>query len=77
MPRISTLSAPPPTAVTTGVAPVNAIGVAKINVSIVARDPMRTYFPREGLIHLAEYQVPTTRELEDFEVKRTSVWAFP
>ncbi|WP_271067651.1 methyltransferase [Caulobacter sp. NIBR1757] len=45
--------------------------------TVLIGDPMRTYFPREGLIHLAEYQVPTTRELEDFEVKRTSVWAFP
>ncbi|MBI1405422.1 MAG: methyltransferase [Caulobacter sp.] len=45
--------------------------------TVLIGDPMRTYFPREGLIHLAEYQVPTTRELEDFAIKRTSVWAFP
>ena len=45
--------------------------------TVLIGDPMRTYFPREGLNHLAEYQVPTTRELEDYEVKRTSVWAFP
>jgi predicted nicotinamide N-methyase len=45
--------------------------------TVLIGDPMRTYFPREGLIKLAEYQVPTTRELEDFEIKRTSVWAFP
>jgi len=45
--------------------------------TVLIGDPMRTYFPREGLVHLAEYQVPTTRELEDYEVKRTSVWAFP
>ena len=45
--------------------------------TVLIGDPMRTYFPREGLIKLAEYQVPTTRELEDFEVKRSSVWAFP
>jgi predicted nicotinamide N-methyase len=45
--------------------------------TVLIGDPMRTYFPREGLVKLAEYQVPTTRELEDFEVKRTSVWAFP
>ncbi|MFO0437964.1 MAG: methyltransferase, partial [Phenylobacterium sp.] len=36
-----------------------------------------SYFPREGLVRLAEYQVPTTRELEDMEVKRTAVWTFP
>ena len=40
-------------------------------------DPGRTYFPRTGLIKLAEYQVATTRELEDFEVKKTSVWTLP
>jgi predicted nicotinamide N-methyase len=45
--------------------------------TVLIGDPMRTYFPRDGLIKLAEYQVPTTRELEDFEIKRTSVWAFP
>ena len=43
---------------------------------ILVGDPLRTYFPREGLDFLAEYRVPTTRELEDLEVKRVSVWAF-
>jgi predicted nicotinamide N-methyase len=45
--------------------------------TVLIGDPMRTYFPREGLIKLAEYQVPTTRELEDYEIKRTSVWTLP
>ena len=40
-------------------------------------DPGRTYFPRSGLDFLAEYRVPTTRELEDQEIKRSSVWAMP
>lgn len=44
---------------------------------VLIGDPGRTYFPREGLVKLAEYQVPTTRELEDFEVKRTAVWRMP
>lgn len=44
---------------------------------VLIGDPHRTYFPREGLDFLAEYRVPTTRELEDFEIKRTSVWALP
>ena len=43
---------------------------------VLIGDPGRTYFPREGLTFLAEYRVPTTRELEDLEVKRVSVWAF-
>ncbi|HRD46969.1 MAG TPA: methyltransferase, partial [Caulobacter sp.] len=45
--------------------------------TVLIGDPGRTYFPKDGLTKLAEYQVPTTRELEDMEVKRTSVWAFP
>ena len=43
---------------------------------VLIGDPGRSYFPREGLTQLAEYQVPTTRELEDYEVKRTGVWTF-
>ncbi|MET0272498.1 MAG: methyltransferase [Phenylobacterium sp.] len=42
---------------------------------VLIGDPGRSYFPRTGLTKLAEYQVPTTRELEDFEVKKTAVWA--
>ncbi|HRO32612.1 MAG TPA: methyltransferase [Brevundimonas sp.] len=42
---------------------------------VLIGDPGRTYFPREGLTFLAEYRVPTTRELEDQEIKRSAVWA--
>jgi predicted nicotinamide N-methyase len=45
--------------------------------TVLIGDPGRTYFPKDGLEKLAEYQVPTTRELEDFAVKRTSVWTLP
>ena len=45
-------------------------------VRVIVGDPGRSYFPRDGLVRLAEYQVPTTRELEDMEVKRTGVWSF-
>ena len=38
-------------------------------------DPHRTYFNADGLTFLAEYQVPTTRELEDFAIKRSSVFS--
>jgi predicted nicotinamide N-methyase len=44
---------------------------------VLIGDPGRSYFPRSGLDRLAEYQVPTTRELEDMEVKRTAVYALP
>lgn len=41
---------------------------------VLIGDPKRSYFPA-GLFELAaEYQVPVTRELEDAEIKRTSVW---
>jgi len=43
---------------------------------VLIGDPGRTYFPKTGLAQLAEYRVPTTRELEDIEVKRTGVWTF-
>ncbi|WP_269714597.1 class I SAM-dependent methyltransferase [Caulobacter sp. NIBR2454] len=44
---------------------------------VLVGDPGRTYFPKSGLEKLAEYQVPTTRELEDMAVKKTSVWTLP
>ena len=37
-------------------------------------DPGRSYFPKTGLTKLAEYQVATTREIEDMAVKKTCVW---
>lgn len=45
--------------------------------SVLVGDPGRTYFRKDDLVKLAEYQVETTRELEDFAVKRTSVWTLP
>jgi len=45
--------------------------------TVLIGDPGRSYFPRHGLTKLAEYQVPTTRELEDMEVKKTAVWEMP
>jgi len=45
--------------------------------TVLIGDPGRTYFRKDDLVKLAEYQVETTRELEDFAVKRTSVWTLP
>jgi predicted nicotinamide N-methyase len=42
--------------------------------AVLIGDPQRSYFPRDRFKKLAEYQVPVTRELEDAEIKRTSVW---
>ncbi len=41
---------------------------------VLIGDPGRAYLPREGLARLARYQVATTRELEDREVRDTAVF---
>ena len=41
---------------------------------VLIGDPKRSYFPPNRFTRAAEYQVPVTRELEDAEIKRTSVW---
>ena len=46
----------------------------EMQADILLGDPGRTYFPKSGLIRLATYSVPTTRELEDREIRETSVW---
>lgn len=45
-------------------------------IPVFVGDPNRAYCPRERLEHLAVYEVPVTRVLEDAEVKRTNVWAW-
>src|SRR5262245_57307451 len=47
---------------------------AAMGTRVLVGDPGRTYLPRERLTRLAEYSVPVTRELEDLEIKRTTVW---
>ena len=43
---------------------------------VLIGDPGRSYFPRDGgLTLLGDYAVPTSRELEDQEIKWTRVWA--
>ena len=41
---------------------------------VLIGDPGRAYLPREGLLPLAAYEVQTTRELEDRDVRRTGVF---
>ena len=43
---------------------------------VLIGDPGRAYFPAADLVQLAEYQVPTTRELEDREIKWAGVFTF-
>jgi len=42
--------------------------------NVLIGDPGRSYLPREKLVACATYEVPVTRELEDSEIKKTSVW---
>jgi predicted nicotinamide N-methyase len=41
---------------------------------VLIGDPGRSYLPKDRLVPLATYEVPTTRALEDSDVKRTAVW---
>ncbi len=43
-------------------------------ITTLIGDPGRSYLPREKLKKLGEYKVQVTRDLEDAEVKLTSVW---
>ena len=48
--------------------------LAKEGVHVLIADPGRNYFPKAGVIKLATYSVPTSLELEDREVRETSVY---
>ena len=41
---------------------------------VLLGDPGRSYFPKDRFEHVATYEVPVTRALEDSEIKKTSVW---
>lgn len=41
---------------------------------VLLGDPGRSYFPKAGIRKLATYRVQTTRELEDREIRETSVF---
>ena len=43
-------------------------------VTVLMGDPGRTYFPKTGHEKLISYAVKTTRELEDTDLRNTSVW---
>ncbi len=48
--------------------------LAAEGVEVLIGDPGRTYLPKSGLEKLVSYAVKTTRELEDTDVRNTSVW---
>ena len=41
---------------------------------VLLGDPGRAYLPDHGLIERARYAVPTSREIEDREMRETVVW---
>ncbi|MGL4438521.1 MAG: class I SAM-dependent methyltransferase [Bosea sp. (in: a-proteobacteria)] len=48
--------------------------LARRGATVLIGDPGRAYLPKSKLNLLACYQVPVTRELEDTDIKSTSVW---
>jgi predicted nicotinamide N-methyase len=42
--------------------------------TILIGDPGRSYLPQDKLVKIASYAVPVSRDLEDAEIKQTSVW---
>lgn len=44
------------------------------NFAALLGDPGRSYFPKSGVKKLATYNVQTTRDLEDREIRETSVY---
>jgi predicted nicotinamide N-methyase len=50
--------------------------LSRRGAQVLIGDPARSYLPRDALEEIAAYQVPTTRALEDMEIKKSSVWRF-
>ena len=48
--------------------------LAQRGVTVLLADPDRAYRPRDGITPLADYAVPTSKDLEDREVRETTVW---
>jgi len=49
--------------------------LGQTSARVLLGDPGRSYFPKSGIEKLATYRVQTTRELEDREIRETSVYA--
>ncbi len=47
---------------------------ANKGTAVLIGDPGRTYLPKQNLSKLVSYAVKTTRELEDMDVRNTTVW---
>ncbi|WP_416571966.1 class I SAM-dependent methyltransferase [Niveispirillum sp. KHB5.9] len=51
--------------------------LARAGVTVLVGDPGRAYLPSQGLEKVATYQVPTSTELEDRDIRTTDVWRVP
>lgn len=49
-------------------------GLSAAGVDVLMGDPGRNFMPEHGLEEIARYDVPTSRELEDQEMRTTVVW---
>lgn len=47
--------------------------LARAGVTVLMGDPGRAYLPAQGLVEVASYEVPTSKELEDRELRVTRV----
>lgn len=47
---------------------------AAYGIGILIGDPGRSYLPRQRVETIATYSVPVSRDLEDNDIKKTSVW---
>jgi predicted nicotinamide N-methyase len=50
------------------------LAAEEMGIATLIGDPGRSYLPRDKLENLGEYKVRVTRDLEDSEIKWTSVW---
>lgn len=50
--------------------------LSRRGAQVLIGDPGRSYLPQDMLQEIITYQVPTTRALEDMEIKKSSVWRF-
>ncbi len=48
--------------------------LAQGGATVLLGDPGRTYLPKEGLVEIARYDVPTPLDLEDRTMRETLVW---
>jgi predicted nicotinamide N-methyase len=48
--------------------------LAAAGTEVLMADPGRAYLPRQGLVELARYDVPTSLDLEDRKQRETVVW---